>query len=91
MSNNQSSSRFTERRNLLKATAGAAAVGALAVAQGRDAAASDKGYKPKGNVNHSITQWCFADHWDMDQMCKIAKPFWLQKHRACRSRRLAEN
>jgi len=27
----------------------------------------------KGRIHQSIVQWCFADDWDLDQQCRIAK------------------
>jgi hydroxypyruvate isomerase len=27
----------------------------------------------KGNIRHSIVQWCFADYWNLDQLCQQAK------------------
>jgi hydroxypyruvate isomerase len=47
-----------DRRAALKA-AGAAAVGALAVAPAA-AFAADEPFKPKGNVNHSVCRWCYG-------------------------------
>jgi hydroxypyruvate isomerase len=59
------------RRQLLRTAAGATAAGALAVAGVADA--GEKKAATKGRINHSIVQWCFADYWDMDEMCIIAK------------------
>lgn len=66
---NQSTS--VNRRQLFQSAAGGAALGALAfVAPAR--AAQKVGGKLKGNINHSIVHWCFQEHWDVAQTCKIA-------------------
>lgn len=63
------------RRQLLGAAAGAAALGAAALSG--PAAASEKQpsgpYKPKGRINHSIVHWCFQQYWDVEQTCRVAK------------------
>lgn len=58
------------RRQLLRTAAGATAAGALALAApttGADEKASNK-----GRIKQSIVEWCFADYWNMEKMCKIA-------------------
>lgn len=61
------------RRNLLGAATAAAAV---AVAGQRASAAEEtkpeKEYRPTGNIKHSIVQWCFADHFSLDELCGVA-------------------
>ena len=32
-----------------------------------------KGAALKGNINHSVAQWCFAEHWDLDEICQVAQ------------------
>ena len=27
----------------------------------------------KGRINHSIAHWCFAPHWELEEMCNVAK------------------
>ncbi len=62
-----------DRRQLLRSAAGAAAVGAFALAGESKAAKEKKGSaKLKGNVNHSIVHWCFSEHWNVEQTCKVA-------------------
>jgi hydroxypyruvate isomerase len=26
----------------------------------------------QGRINQSLVQWCFADYWDLDQLCQVA-------------------
>jgi len=61
------------RRTLLSAAAGAtaAAVVRQQVAVADDAQRGEE-YQPQGNVKHSIVQWCFADHYSMDELCAVA-------------------
>ena len=59
---------------MLQMAAGAGMGGAAALMLG-SCAADEKLGKPvatKGRINHSIAQWCFAQYWDMDRMCRIA-------------------
>ncbi|MCH7726626.1 MAG: TIM barrel protein [Planctomycetes bacterium] len=62
------------RRQLLKCAAGATALGALTLANARESHAerAAKGFKLKGRINHSIVHWCFQDHWNVEQTCKVA-------------------
>lgn len=32
----------------------------------------------KGNVRHSVVQWCFAKYWSVDQTCRIAKQLGIE-------------
>ncbi|MBN2270803.1 MAG: TIM barrel protein [Sedimentisphaerales bacterium] len=32
----------------------------------------------KGRINHSVAQWCFAEHWDLDKICHVAKELGLK-------------
>jgi len=27
----------------------------------------------KGRINHSVAQWCFAEEWDLEEICRVAK------------------
>jgi len=27
----------------------------------------------KGRINHSVAHWCFAEHWDLENICQVAK------------------
>jgi len=58
------------RRDLLQ-TATGAAVGAWALA--RTAQAAEEQPKLKGNINHSIVQWCYAPHFSLEEMCQAAQ------------------
>lgn len=58
------------RRNMIKIAAGtsaAVALGSCVSAQGPRKAASH------GRINHSIAYWCFAEYWNLDKMCEVAK------------------
>ena len=57
------------RRQLLQIASGAAA-GACALAAA-DPVRAEKAVT-KGRVKHSIVQWCFADYWNLEQMCQVA-------------------
>ena len=63
------------RRQLLQAAAGTAGVLALASdvesAEGQPAAL-------RGNIKHSIVQWCFADYWNLDELCRRARQLGCQ-------------
>lgn len=60
------------RRRLLQSTA--AAIGAVAAAGGPVAAADQPPEPPRrGRIRQSICQWCFREHWDLEQMCQVAK------------------
>lgn len=63
------------RRSMLRIVAGTGAAGAAALALG-SCATGDGHLKPaatKGHINHSIAHWCFAQYWELDKMCLIAK------------------
>ena len=59
------------RRTMLGIAAGAGAAAALAscasVEERRRSAAAS------GRINQSIAQWCFAQYWNLDKMCQVAK------------------
>jgi hydroxypyruvate isomerase len=57
------------RRQWLHLASGAAA-GACALAA-TDPVRAEKAVT-KGRIKQSIVQWCFADEWDMEQLCQIA-------------------
>ena len=64
------------RRRVLETAAGAAALGASAL--GHRALADDPpstGAKriKNGRIKQSIVQWCFAPHWEVPQLIKVAK------------------
>jgi hydroxypyruvate isomerase len=79
-------SRFLSRRNVLQSAAGAL-VGAAALAAGRSVSAEEKADKKKnkanksgkakkavknGNINQSVVQWCFGDHWSVEETIAVA-------------------
>lgn len=63
------------RRQMLQCAAGVTAAGAISLATNGHAAESQskKASKLKGRINHSIVHWCFADYWDVEETCKVAK------------------
>ncbi|MBC8872054.1 MAG: TIM barrel protein [Planctomycetes bacterium] len=67
---NKNASASINRRQLLRTAAGATAAGALAMAVNKGAA--EEKAVTKGRIKQSIVEWCFADYWDMDEMCKVA-------------------
>ena len=71
------------RRQLLQTAAGATAAGALLAAGTATAGQKSEG-ATKGRIKQSIVQWCFADYWDLDPLCKIAQRL------GCRSVELVE-
>lgn len=64
------------RRQWLHLASGAAA-GACALTAAGSVQAAEKA-ATKGRINHSLVQWCFADYWDLDQLCRIAKELGCQ-------------
>ncbi|HLB75180.1 MAG TPA: TIM barrel protein [Sedimentisphaerales bacterium] len=63
--------RKVSRRDIMQM----AGVGAAAIALG-SCASSQKSTGPaatKGRINHSVAHWCFAEHWDLDEICRVAK------------------
>lgn len=57
------------RRQLLRVVSGAAAGACVLAAAGPVRA--EKAVT-KGRVKQSIVQWCFADYWDLEQLCQVA-------------------
>lgn len=66
----QQESGRTSRRRMLEATSGAV-VGLAAM--NRTVEAAETPAAAKGRIKQSIVHWCFADHWDVAQMIKVAK------------------
>lgn len=63
------------RRNMLKLAAGTGAAGAICMAM-NSCTVTGKPYRRgviNGRVNQSIAYWCFREHWDIEQFCRIAK------------------
>lgn len=71
MSNRKANSPVSiNRRQLLRTAAGATAAGAMAV--NLPTSGAEEKAATKGRIKQSIVEWCFADYWSMDEMCKIA-------------------
>jgi hydroxypyruvate isomerase len=69
------------RRTLLQGLAGAAAFGVAAVAElahGQEPPAKRSRGVSHGKIRQSIVQWCFADHWNVEQTAKIARELGVQ-------------
>ena len=63
------------RRDMLRMAAGAGAAGAAALSLS-SCAGFDKGAEKavtKGRINQSIVHWCFAEYWDIEKACLIAR------------------
>ncbi|MCP4257675.1 MAG: TIM barrel protein [Planctomycetes bacterium] len=74
----QSTNHFNNRisrRDMLRIAAGTSASGAAALTIGSCAAGDGqlKSAATKGHINHSIAHWCFAQYWDIDKMCRVAR------------------
>ncbi len=59
------------RRQLLRGFTGTAAASALAMAGVRQASGATAA--TKGRINQSLVSWCFADYWNLDELCGVAK------------------
>jgi len=61
-----------DRRSMLKMAAG---TGTAAMALGSCVLVDEhaKQGATKGNINHSVAYWCFAEYWDIDKTCQITK------------------
>ena len=66
----QQESGQTSRRRMLEATSGAV-LGLAALDRAGEAA--EPPVAAKGRIKQSIVHWCFADHWDVAPMIKVAK------------------
>ncbi len=68
------------RRNLLKQGSMLTAAGLMGTSAAQ-AAEEANGFTGKairnGNINQSIVKWCFADYWDIESQCRIAKQLGL--------------
>ena len=66
---------MTNRREMLRSSAGAAVLGMTTLSSNLRA----QGQPPvehivkNGRINQSIVYWCFEPHWNMDQAAKVAK------------------
>jgi hydroxypyruvate isomerase len=70
MKQQQATGTAWSRRSILQSATGAA-VGALALAKSGSSAAAQE-YEPAGRIQHSIVQWCFNSHFELDRLCQVA-------------------
>ena len=73
-----SAARRVTRRQVLRDTAGCAALGAMALtcATGVAAAETKGPAVTRGRIRQSIVEWCFSacgDKWSMEKICQVAK------------------
>jgi hydroxypyruvate isomerase len=63
------------RRGALAGIAASVAGATIGQAASRKAVAAESGERAaiKGRINHSVAQWCFAEHWDIEQLCTRAE------------------
>jgi hydroxypyruvate isomerase len=63
------------RRDMLRMVAGTSAAGAATFTIGSCAAGEGhlRTAATKGRINHSMASWCFAQYWDLDKMCQVAR------------------
>ncbi len=69
---------YFSRRRLLQGAAGFAAAAGLGALGAKGQGAEAKKVATKGNINHSIVHWCFADHWNVEETAKIANQLGCQ-------------
>ena len=65
----------TNRRAMLRTSAGAAVLGMTALSKNlhaQDQPSAEHTVK-NGRIKQSIVYWCFEKHWNMDQAAKVAK------------------
>jgi hydroxypyruvate isomerase len=65
----------SNRRGMLRQTAGAAVLGVTALGSklpAQDSPSAERAVK-NGRIKQSIVYWCFEKHWDMDQAARVAK------------------
>ncbi len=60
------------RRNMLRRSAGLAAVGAAGTVGLSGGEVSRAAGATKGRINQSICQWCFSKYWNVEKMCQVA-------------------
>lgn len=65
------SSRPLSRRDLLGQAAGAAALLGVTGTAAAEESKSVQRVATKGRIRQSVVHWCFADHWDIEQMARI--------------------
>ncbi len=71
MKSERESTSSVSRREWLQETA--LATGAAALVSASAASAAEGEYQPQGRIQHSIVQWCFNGHYELDQLCQVAK------------------
>ena len=64
--------RGVSRREVLRCASAAVATGSVLAHAGR-ASESGSAVARKGRLNQSICYWCFAEYWDLEPMCRIAR------------------
>lgn len=52
---------------------GAAVIGGATALSATGVEAAEAEYKPLGRIQHSIVRWCFNDHYDIQQLCQVAR------------------
>ena len=70
-------SRDLSRREMLRCAGTAMAAGSILATRGR-AGESAKTVATKGRLNQSIAYWCFAEYWDLEKTCRIARDLGCQ-------------
>jgi hydroxypyruvate isomerase len=61
---------------LLSGAAGLAVAGAVSMAGTASVAAENR--ERRGRIKQSIVNWCFADYWNLEEQCEIAKQLGCQ-------------
>jgi hydroxypyruvate isomerase len=70
MDPNSESMSLVSRRAWLQEAALVTGASALAATS---ASAAESEYQPTGQIRQSICQWCFKEHYSLDELCQIAK------------------
>ena len=75
----------TDRRSLLKGTAGAAVLGISGLGAGaRASETAEPGAAVKnGRIQQSIVHWCFEKYWPIDEFIKSAKGLGMRAASSC--------
>src|SRR5262245_3688265 len=69
MTNWDDNQKTWSRREVLTHTAGVT-LGAAAIS---GFASGSEPTQLKGNIQHSIVQWCFQKHWALERTCEVAR------------------
>jgi hydroxypyruvate isomerase len=73
MNEPRSNPKRLSRRQLLRCAAGAAAAGPWLLGAGARSGEPDKPAAVNGRIKQSVVRWCFDKHWDIEQLCQVAK------------------